>query len=129
MFHFKTITSQLNLLRYYFIFARLLAYKNKKYLHSTFVENTVSKLFIAVQTFRVSSIFKLYFLFLSPLRKFLRYNLVLGFVGKVYKNKKQEKQQQQQLFFLLGVTKNGIIPIIIFLIFLKFGKLVLDYHP
>jgi hypothetical protein len=49
------------------------------FLYSTFFEKTVSKLFIAAQTFRFSSIFDFYFL--SQLSQFLRYNQVLGLVG------------------------------------------------
>jgi hypothetical protein len=42
------------------------------------------------------------------------------------KIKKQEKQQQ--LFFLLGVTENGITQKNVFLILFKFDKLAEDYH-
>jgi hypothetical protein len=43
-----------------------MAYKNKKYGHTKFFENTVLKLlFIAAQSFRVSSIFDLYFIYIT----------------------------------------------------------------
>jgi hypothetical protein len=44
------------------------------------------------------------------------------------KFKKNKKKQQKQLFFLLGVTENGITQKNIFLIFFKFDKLAVDYH-
>jgi hypothetical protein len=75
--------------------------KNKKYGHTKFFENTVSKLFIAAQTFRVSSISTYTFYHSSVnfcsrtkcLGSFERY-----FNRQFYKNKKQEKQQQQHFF-------------------------------
>jgi hypothetical protein len=49
------------------------------------------------------------------------------FNRKYYYNKKQ----QQQLFFSIGVTENGTqktLPLNVFLIFFKLGKVVEDYH-
>jgi hypothetical protein len=91
MCHFKTITSQLNLLRYYFIF-----------------ENIVSVLFKAAQIFRVSSIFDLYFL--SQLSQFLRKNQVLERVGTEFQKKILQNHIQKLIFSKQQMSSSTILP-------------------
>jgi hypothetical protein len=82
----------------------------KKFLHTTFFENTISKLFIAAQTFRVSSIFDI-ILSITVQSIFAIEPIAWAcWEGILLENiKKNKKQQQQHYFvFLLGVTENGI---------------------
>jgi hypothetical protein len=82
---------------------------------------SVSKLFIAAQTFLISSIFDLYFL--SQLSKFLR---CLGVLER-YFNRKYYKNNNNNFFFTWGHWKWNC-PKTVFLIFFKLYKLLEDYH-
>jgi hypothetical protein len=84
----------------------------KKYLHTTFFENTVSKLFIAAQTFRVSSIFDLYYTY--TIKAWARWKGLL--IKKYYKIRKK--------------NYNFFYPNLFFFIFFQLGKMkmVEDYH-
>jgi hypothetical protein len=94
------VISQVDLLGSYFFLHVCWRKKNKKYLHTTFFENTVSKLFIAARTFRV---------ILSITAQSICVVESSAWKGILIKNiTKIKNKKNNNTFFSFGVNENGI---------------------